>query len=39
VLLTDAIRAVNVQAEDGERAESRMRSAGARPARFADFAS
>jgi nicotinamidase/pyrazinamidase len=39
VLLTDAIRAVNVDASDGERAEARMRSAGAQPARYEDFAS
>ncbi len=39
VLLTDAIRAVNVKAEDGESAEARMRSAGAQPARYDDFSS
>ena len=39
VLLTDAIRAVNVDASDGERAEAQMRSAGAQPARYEDFVS
>jgi len=38
VLLTDAIRAVNVDPTDGERAEARMLSAGARPARYEHFA-
>ena len=38
VLLTDAIRAVNVTPGDGERAESQMRALGAQPASSRDFA-
>jgi nicotinamidase/pyrazinamidase len=35
MLLTDAIRAVNVQPDDGAKAEETMRRAGARPATLA----
>ena len=38
VLLTDAVRAVNVKPGDGEHAQARMRDAGAQPARYEDFA-
>jgi nicotinamidase/pyrazinamidase len=38
VLLKDAIRAVNVQPGDGERAEMEMRTAGARPVTYAELA-
>lgn len=37
VLLTDAIRAVDVNPDDGTRAEAEMREAGAQPARYADI--
>ncbi|HXF67554.1 MAG TPA: nicotinamidase [Burkholderiales bacterium] len=38
LLLTDAIRAVNVEPGDGERAEAEMRAAGAVPVRTGDCA-
>ena len=38
VLLTDAIRAVDVNAGDGARAEAEMRERGAQPAVYADMA-
>ena len=37
ILLADAIRAVDVNAGDGERAERAMREAGATPAQLGDF--
>lgn len=37
LLLTDAMRAVDVKPGDGRRAESRMREAGAVPATIGDF--
>jgi nicotinamidase/pyrazinamidase len=37
ILLTDAIRAVNVNPGDDERAEQRMRKAGAKPLRLSDI--
>jgi len=39
LLLTDAIRAVNVQPDDGARAQEEMERAGATPVRRDDFAS
>jgi nicotinamidase/pyrazinamidase len=39
LLLTDAIRAVDVAPGDGQRAESKMREAGAVPATLQDFVS
>jgi len=39
VLLTDAIRAVNVRPDDGANAEAEMLGLGAGPARFGDLAS
>jgi nicotinamidase/pyrazinamidase len=38
VLLTDAVRAVDVSPGDGDRAEAEMLERGARPATYADFA-
>lgn len=38
VLLTDAIRAVNLDPQDGDRAEAEMRARGARPAVYAEVA-
>ncbi|HSD61611.1 MAG TPA: isochorismatase family protein, partial [Burkholderiales bacterium] len=38
LLLVDAIRAVNVQPDDGDRAEQEMLALGAQPVTFADLA-